>query len=181
MTPAEVIADPGILYAAPIATADPTGYADLATLPSAWREVGYTEEGSTFTYDVSNEPIEVAEELDPVKYAVTKRAGKVSFAMAQASRRNIALALNLGAAAVNDGTTLEPPDPSAFLRVKLLWVSNDENSARGVLFRKCLSVGTSEVSRKKAPNKTLIMVEFALEKPVGDEAFAYLPNSSGLI
>lgn len=180
--PTEVIAGPGKLYVAPIATTDPADVAALATLPSAWREVGYTDEGSEFTYDVQSEGVPVAEELDPVRYYLTSRTGSVMFAMKQSSRRNIALALNLGAAAVNDATQLEPPTTASMLRVKLLWISNDEYSVRGVIFRKCFNVGGLSVARRKAPNATTIPIEFRLEIPDdGNEPFAFMPNSDGQI
>jgi len=107
----EVAVDPGLLYVAAIGTTEPTASTDLAaaTLPSAWREVGYTEDGSVFKYDVKSEDIEVAEELDPILSMITARTGTLEFKMAQATRRNLALALNTAAAAANDATTLEPP------------------------------------------------------------------------
>lgn len=181
ISPTEVLLDPGTLYAAPIGTTEPATSTALSSLPSAWREVGYTEEGSMFKYDVKSEDIEVAEELDPIKSMITGRTGSLEFKMAQASRRNLALALNVGAAAANDNTTLEPPDPEDMVRVMLLHVSNDANAVRGTLFRQCFNTGGLEMDFSKAPKKVLLPVTFKLEKPTGAKPFVVFPNASGHI
>ena len=179
----ETALDPGLLYVAAIGTTEPTTSSDLAaaTLPSAWREVGYTEDGSVFKYDVKSEDIEVAEELDPIGSAITGRTGTLEFKMAQATRRNLYLALNMGAAGANDGTTIEPPDPSGMVRVMLLHVSNDAGSVRGTLFRQCFNVGGLEEDFSKAPKKVLIPVMFKLEKPTSKKPFITFPNANGVI
>ena len=179
----EVVVDPGLLYVAAIGTTEPTASTDLAaaSLPSAWREVGYTEDGSVFKYDVKSEDIEVAEELDPISSAITGRSGTLEFKMAQETRRNLALALNSGASAANDATTLEPPDPSAMVRVMLLHVSNDAGAVRGTLYRQCFNVGGLELDFSKAPKKVLLPVMFKLEKPTNKTSFKVYPNASGLI
>lgn len=179
----EISVDPGLLYVAAIGTTEPTASTDLAaaSLPSTWREVGYTEEGSTFKYDVKSEDIEVAEELDPIASSITGRTGTIEFKMAQNSRKNLYLALNMGATTTNDATTIEPPDPSAMVRVMLLHVSNDAGSVRGTLFRQCFNTGGLEMDFSKAPKKVLIPVTFKLEKPTGHTSFKVFPNASGIL
>lgn len=179
----EVVVDPGLLYVAAIGTTEPTASTDLAaaSLPSAWREVGYTEDGSVFKYDVKSEPIPVAEELDPIGYAITDRSGSLEFKMKQATRRNLFLAINSGAAGANDGTTVEPPDPSAMVRVMLLHVSNDASAVRGILFRQCFNTGGLEIDWSKAPKTPLLPVMFALEKPTGETPWIAFPNANGLV
>ncbi|MBP7632303.1 MAG: hypothetical protein KA758_17755 [Acidimicrobiales bacterium] len=173
----------GLLYVAATGTAEPTTSADLAaaSLPSAWREIGYTEDGSVWKYDVKSEDIEVAEELDPIGSAITSRTGTVEFKMKQSSRRNLVAALNSGAASANDGTTVEPPDPSAMVRVMLLHVSNDASAVRGVLFRQCFNVGGIEVDWSKAPKTPLLPVMFKLEKPTSKTPWIAFPNANGLV
>jgi hypothetical protein len=172
----------GRLYVAPIGTAEP---ADASTaLPSAWRAVGYTEDGTTIQTEISNEEIEVAEELDPVLYVTNKRTNMVSVQMAEMSRRNLALALGLGASADNDGTYLEPPDPGDEDRFMLAWDSEDDaTSGTNIrwLFRKCLVGGTIETQRNKAPNKALLPIEINVEKPEGLKPFKVFPNSAGRV
>ena len=71
-----------------------------------------------------------------------------------------------GRRGANDGTTVEPPDPSAMVRVMLLHVSNDAGSVQGTLFRQCFNTGGLEEDFSKAP-KVLLPVTFKLEKPTG--------------
>lgn len=177
----EVRVDVGTLYVAAIGTTEPTASSDLSALPSAWREVGYTEDGSVFKYDIKSEDIEVAEELDPIRSIITSRTGMLEFKMAQASRRNLALALNVGASEANDATVLEPPDPEDMVRCMLLHVSNDDQAVRGTLFRQCFNVGGLELDFAKAPKKLLLPVSFKVEKPTGSAPFKVFPNASGHI
>lgn len=173
---AAIAIGPGTLYVAAIATADPTSA--TASLPSTWRAVGYTEEGNTFTYEITQEEIEVAEEFDPVRIDTTKRAGTVAFSMAEMTRANLALALNLGAAATNDTTAVEPPAPGAELRVKIVL---DTLGGSRWLFRQCIQGGSLEIARKKSPDKALMPVEFKLEKPTGLQPFKVFPAASGYL
>lgn len=173
---AAIAIGPGSLYVADIGTTDPTSA--TATLPSAWRAVGYTEEGNTFTYEITTEDVEVAEEFDPVRIDTTKRSGTVAFSMAEMTRANLALALNLGASAVNDTTAIEPPAPNTELRVKIVL---DTFGGSRWLFRRCIQSGSLEIGRKKSPDKSLIPVEFKLEKPTGLQPFKVFPAASGYL
>lgn len=175
-TPTNLTVGPGLLYVAPIGTTEPTSAS--STLPSAWRAVGYTEEGTTFTEDRTNEGLEVAEEFYPVRYATTSITNSVAFAMAEATRQNLALALNSGAAALNDASYFEPPAPGSEVRVMIVLQTDD--GARWI-FRQCFNGGTVELRRQKAPDKTLIATEFRLEKPTGLQPWRVYPNASGLI
>lgn len=172
----EVQAGPGLLYVAPIGTAEPTSA--TATLDSAFREVGYTESGPTFTYEVANDGIFVAEEFDPIRYQTTSRTGTLKFEMAQISIENLALALNQGANVSHSSTSIEPPEPGSEVRV--MFVHQTEQGARWI-FRQCINASSIELARKKAPDKGLIPVEFRLEKPTGLAPFKALPNADGLI
>jgi len=85
----------GRLWYAPLGTAEPTN--GSSSMPSAWNAIGYTEEGSTFTIELSAEEVYVAEELDPALYINTKRTTKVKFSMAEATRKRLAIVLGMGA------------------------------------------------------------------------------------
>lgn len=160
-TPDNVSMGPGTIYVAPIGTTEPTD--NTTALPSAWRAIGYTEEGSVFTFDTSVEDIDVAEEFYPVATKVTAVSASVSFAMAEPTQQNLALALNTGAAG-GAGASFEPPAPGTEVRV--MFAVDKENGARWV-FRKCFQAGSIEIANRKAPDKTLLAVEFRLEKPTG--------------
>lgn len=173
---AAIAIGPGTLYVAPIATADPTNAS--SALPSAWRQVGYTEEGNTFKYGIETADVEVAEALDPVRIDTIKRSGMVSFSMAEMTRNNLVLSLNGGANAANDASSVEPPAPGAEVRVKL---ALDTLGGSRWVFRRCVQAGEIEIARKKSPDKALIPVEFKLELPTGQQPFIVFPAASGYL
>ncbi len=165
--PANVVLGAGTIYAGPIGTAEPT---DLATAWAAgWTQIGYTEEGNTFAYELSSEQVLVAEELDPVKQATTARNITVAFSHAELTATNLKRALNGGV--VTPGptgstySTYEPPTLGAEDRIMLGWQSED--GLERWVYRKCFQTGNISTARQKAPNKALIPVTFSLEKPAG--------------
>lgn len=174
--PTEVLLGPGLLYAAPIGTTEPT---DATTpLPSAWREIGYTDEGTTINMAYTSEGVPVAEEFYPIKYVTTNIEFSVEFAIKQFSRRNLALAMNAGANAANDATDIEPPAPGTDVRVMI--VLQTEEDARWV-FRQCYQGGTVAMQRNKAPAVAMMPVQFNMEKPTGLEPWIAFPTADGLV
>lgn len=174
---------PGRFYVAPLGTSEPASAS--AALPSAWRAVGYTEQGSAFSTNLTNSAVEVEEEVDPILYVLSKRENTLALAMAELTRRNLALALGSGANAANDATAFEPPDPGSEVAVMIVWDSEvadtpDASNTR-YLFRQCKAGGTISIPRRKAPTKATIAVTFSLEKPSGSAPCKVWPNSSGLV
>jgi hypothetical protein len=149
--------------------------------------VGYTEEGSTFTYTNTRTPIEVAEEFDPIRYMTTARAAKLEVQLAEVTRQNLLLALGGGTTDVNDGTPVDIPNPGEEVAVMLLWdfMPNDdlpdEDNIRWI-YRQCVPSGDLAIAHSKAPAKALIPVTFNLEKPAaGGDIVVPMGNSSGLV
>lgn len=162
--PTKVKVGPGRLKVAPVGSTEP---ADL-TSPwgAAWVDLGYTEEGHSFTATPSFEPVEVAEEIDPIRYEATGREMRVGFSLAEMTATNLSRALNGGTITTGSGiVTFEPPDPGSEVRVALGWESKD-GKERWV-WRKCLQTGDIEIARRKAPDKALIPCEFMLEIVAG--------------
>jgi hypothetical protein len=177
-TPANVDLGPGRLYVAPLGTAEPISCS--AALPSAWIPVGYTEDGSEFTVSITSDPIEVAEEYEPILYEQTRVVSKVAFQMAESTRRNLSLALGLGVQA-NNSAALIPPAPGQIVPVMMVWDSDEVPSAtnRRLLMRRATPTGDITIARKKAPAKTLIPVTFDLARPDGNTtAWTSFPNAS---
>jgi hypothetical protein len=177
---AEVAIDVGVLYAAPIGTAEPASAS--ASLDAAWREIGYTEDGSKFTSTVDAQEVTVEELLDPVRYVNVKRKSSLSFMMAQATARNLLLALNQGAAGtVVGGQSIAPVATTSEVRVMLCWESEATGANQSkLLIRQAYNVGNLEIDLKQAPDKHKIPVEFNLEKPTSAAAFTFFPNNSGV-
>lgn len=169
----------GRLWVAPIGTTEPTTAS--TALPSAWRAIGYTEEGTTVSVELSNEAIEVAEEVDPVLYVLASRANSLSASLVEVNRLNLALAMGVGANEANDATTFEPPEPGSEVAVMIVWESEENAGADNVrwLFRQCKVNGTVEVARQKAPNKSMLPVTWQMEKPAGLTPWKVFPNANG--
>jgi hypothetical protein len=182
-TPGAVQLGPGRLYVAPLGTAEPTSAS--AALPSAWRAIGYTEEGSAFSTELTNEAIEVAEEVDPIRYVLTRRSNMLALSMAEVTRQNLGLALGdaTAAHAANGPTAFEPPDPGAEAACMIVWDRLDVPTVSNVrwLFRQAKAGGTIEIAARKAPAKSLIAVTFSLEKPATSAPWRVFPNVSGHI
>lgn len=159
---------PGTLRWAPLGSTEPV---DLtAAWAAPWVEIGYTEEGSEISYEISTEPVEVAEELEALFNKTTGRSGSVSFAMAENTIRNLVLAFNGGrvtktGTAPNEIWTYEPPNPGEEVRIMLGFESEDKQERW--VFRQCFQGGTVSVGRRKGADRVTIPVEFRLEKPSG--------------
>lgn len=178
----DVKVGPGRLWVAAIGTTEPASAS--AALPSAWRAVGYTEEGTTFSQEITTEPIEVAEELDPIRYVNTRRAGSIQFSMAQMNRMNLALAMNTGVG-TDSTAAFEPPALGTEVRVMIVWDSNEDatdlvTNGGNVrwLFRQCYETDPIETAFQKAPQKSLLPVRFQLEKPTGLAPWKVYPNAA---
>jgi len=182
-TPSFVNLGPGRLYVAPLGTTEPVNCS--TALPSAWRAIGYTEDGSAFSSDLTNEPVEVAEEVDPIRYILTRRANTLVVTLAETVRKNLGLVFGDSAAnlAPNDGAAFEPPDPGVEVAFMLVWDKLDTVDAtnRRWVYRQCKAGGTIELGARKAPQKSLIAVTFSLEKPDGLAPFKVFPSSTGLV
>ena len=170
-----ILTDPGYLFIAPLASTLPTntvaGSVFTDAWPAAWLPLGATEEGSTFAYSTTVEPIMVAEFFDPISYRTTERAGSLAFNLADFTLTNYRRALNGGVAALaaTSGTgatslgTLEPPDPGAEVRCMVGWESLD-NTAR-LVCRQTIQGGEISSAFNRAPDKALIPCTFQLEVP----------------
>lgn len=159
---------PGKLYFARPGVTLPT---DLTTtLDTALKLVGYTEEGSELSYEISSEPVEVAESLEPVFFRTTARNGTLTFAMAENTARNLTIAFNGGTVTktTSGATKYTPPDPGKEQRGVLVWDSED-GEERWV-YPQVFQGGSVTIARRKGAEKATLPVEFRLEKPVSGGA-----------
>jgi hypothetical protein len=154
---------PGTLY---YTTPGATLPEDLGgTLDASLKKIGYTEDGSTFSYTLTSEAVPVAEELDPVMHKTTGREGSVAFAMAENTVRNLTLAFNGGTVTrtTSGAVRYEPPAPGTEVRRALVFISEDGDEMW--VFPQVFQGGQIQMARKKGADKTTIGVEFQLEKP----------------
>jgi hypothetical protein len=171
--PGTIALGPGSLYIAVLGTPEIPDN-DLTTpwetVSAQWIPLGYTDEGSTFNYSVDSENVEVAEELDPVAVALTSRELSLAFALAEITASNLKRALNGGTISTGVGAvTFEPPDLGEEVRTMLGWESEDHTERW--IYRKCLQVGSMEMSRAKGAAKATISCDFRLERPAAAKPF----------
>lgn len=182
--PNRVKLGPGRLYYAPLGTAEPTTAS--AALPSAWRPVGYTEDGTEIVTNLTAEDILVAEEFDPIGNEMTGRSTVVNVTMAEARKSNLLLALGGDGSDADDGTPFEFPDPSTIPGVMLVWDSDLADTPtvtnRRWLFRKAKPSGNVSVVRRKAPAKNSITASLTAVVPsTGTLPVKVFPNQNGEI
>lgn len=160
--PDKVRVGPGWLYVAPVGSAEP---ADLTTpWAAAWIPVGYTSEGHSYTYTPSFEPVDVAEELIPIRYEATGAESQLAFSLAEMTSKNLQRVFNGGTITTGTGiVTFEPPDIGDVTRIAIGWEAVDAKERW--IFRKCLQTGAVEIARQKAPNKSLLPGQFNCELP----------------
>jgi hypothetical protein len=167
---------PGYLFVAPTGSALPThavvGSVFTDAWASPWVALGATDEGMTWSYELSTEQIEVAEFLDPIKYVTSGRTASVSFNLASFTLKNLQRALNGAATTVTTvsgtGATLlsklVPPAAGAEIRTMVGWQSWD-NTVR-LFIRQAINSGSIEMAFQKANgNKAVIPFTFNVEVP----------------
>lgn len=180
---------PGRWYRAPLGTAEPTSAS--AALPSAfWTPVGYTEDGSEVTTDITTEDIEVAEELDPIDTLATRRTTTVTINCAESTVANMATALGGDVSRTNDAVAYEFPDPSSIVGFMLVHDSEEDPTATGTdgalnrrwLFRNCKPTGSGSTANRKAPQKKLVPITVRANKPDnGGSPVKIFPDALGRI
>lgn len=180
-TPGNVKLGPGRLWYAPLGTADPVSAS--AALPSAWKPVGYTENGTQISTQISAEGIMVAEEVDPIDVQVTGRTSTLTVEMAETTKSRLELALGAGVVA-DDNTAFEYPVPTAIVGVMFVWDSDETAGVnnRRVLFRNCIPSGSITEQRRKAPQKATFAAEFTCAKTAaGLEPIKRWPGPTGIV
>lgn len=165
---------PGRLWIAPLGSTEPTTL--TADWDVAWIPLGYTEEGSEFSYELSSDPVEVAEELDPISTVITARNISVSFASAEATVEHFKVAMNGGTITTGTGIVIfEPPDLGSEVRT-MIGFQTEDAKARWV-YRQCFQSGNVTTQRRKGADKATIPMEFSVEKPAsGAKAFKVIQS-----
>lgn len=163
-TPGKVKVGPGLLYINSVGAAEPTNLTTpWSTVDAGWAAIGYTEEGHEFSSEPSFEPIEVAEELVPIRYEAANRTEMLTFNAAEMTIDNVVRAFNGGTVTTLTGTVkrFDPPAIGGEIRAMLGWESTD--GTERWIFRKCVQSGNVTIARRKSPDKALIPMEFRLE------------------
>jgi hypothetical protein len=133
--------------------------------------MGYTSEGSTFSYAIDSSPIEVAESLLPVRTMTTGVTLTLAFALAEVTALNVQIALNGGVLTLptpgqgENFVEVVPPRAGQEVRIAIGWDRDD--GLERMIFRQCIQTGTVDVARQKAPNLSTLPTTFTVELPPG--------------
>ncbi len=172
--PSAIGLGPGTLYITDLGSTEPSDL--VSPWPAAWVGLGYTHEGNEFSYQLNVDPVDVAEELDPVAYAPTGRVIQVKFTLAEITATNLKRALNGGTIVAGAGfVTFEPPAFGSETRKMYGWQSDDAQERW--IFRRCLSAGSVASSRKKGADKAGLPFQLNCEKPAGVQPFKVIMAS----
>lgn len=183
--------DPGYIFYAPVGTSIPTSGGTVSgskftdSWPVGWFEMGATEDGHEFNYEIKVEPITVAEFLDPIKWSTTERNGSFAFNLADYTLSNWKRVLNGGTLSTvsGSGATLlskyVPPSPGTETRAMLGWESLD-NTMRIIMYQ-TINAASMKTSFKKAPAIAVLPTEFRFEVPsVGQPFEVYTAGTARL-
>ena len=165
-TAAALALGPGYLYhAVSLSTTEPTDLVTAWTAVSVnWVALGYTDAGSEFGYQLNTDPVDVAEELDPILNSPTGRTASVKFNLSEVTASNLKRASNGGTIVTGTGiVTYEPPDLGTENRCMIGFESED-HTERWV-FRQCIMTGQLSIPRQKGASNATLACEFQLEKP----------------
>jgi len=176
-----LLTDPGFLFWAPVSSAAPSntvaGSVFTDAWPVAWINLGATDSGSDFTYQLQVQPRTVAEFLDPIQWATVSREGKMAFALKNWTLTNLKKAMNGGSLTVVSGTgattlnTYTPPTPGAEVRCMIGWESLDA-TVRMIAYQ-TINASQITMSNDKAPASVSIPVEFNFEVPSSGIPFQF--------
>lgn len=156
---------PGILYFAPLGTAEPAS--PTASIDAAFKKLGYTEKGSTWGVDLTVQRFYVAEAFEPIIVRVTQRLSHAEFNLAETDPFKVQIALNGDSStitAVGPFSKFDPPDVGNEVRGMLLWRSAVTPCDEQIVMRQVLQTGNLSTSRTK-DGLALINCHFDAELP----------------
>jgi hypothetical protein len=173
VSPALLLKGPGILYWAPLATAEPVHTVTASAFPTTawggtWAPLGSTDAGSQWTDSLDTDNISVAESVYPQLIVGTARSATWTVALAEWNKTNLQRALN-GGTITSTGTTtttltqIDPPDIGQEVKCMVGWQSED-NTLRFVA-RQCLQTGDISAGFRKGADNATLSIVWRLEKP----------------
>ena len=142
--------------------------------PALWFLIGVTREGHEKTIDLSVEPVEAAEYLEPIVNVTTGRTVTVATDMMQIHVGNYKRAFNGGTTATSGSgatllTTYKLPQLGQEQRIQLLWESTDstERWTAASVFQQ----GSVAINRRKGADNASLPVEWTLEPDANGDPF----------
>lgn len=176
----EVLTGPGYLYTAASGEAFPSNApADHSTDPGGnWEDVGYTDDGAAFEFDLTFEDIEVAELAEPIESRWTAAEYRLVAALAQFRLENLQTALNGGTITPVAGPpvqqTYTPPTVGGDTAATLLFAfENEQGFGTNLEVPSYRNVGSASVPFTKAPQKSVLACSFKFQSPSSGNIFTF--------
>jgi hypothetical protein len=169
ITPAAYLTGPGILYSAPLLTAEPTSTvtaSKFGTTWTTWVAVGSTADGWSFSDSISTDDVEAAESYYPVRTITTKREAKMSLSLQEFTASNLKLALNTGTATITGAAATlltEISPPTVGNEVRRMWGWQSENDDVRFIAYQALQVGDLGTKFTKGADNAELTFELKLE------------------
>jgi hypothetical protein len=173
VTPGNLLKGPGILYWAPLATAEPSHTPTAGKFPTTawgapWSPLGSTDAGSQWSDSLDTDTITVAESVYAQLVVGTARTATWQVALAEWSKTTIQRALNGGTVTTSgtSGTTLtqiDPPDVGAEVRCMIGWQSEDDTVR--FVGRQALQTGDLSAGFRKGSDNATLGITWSFEKP----------------
>lgn len=158
---------PGTLFYSNPGTSGPdlTVVGSLFTVNAwtGWTQWGITKDGSEWTYDLNQDPIQAAEYIDDIDQVTTGRTVTVKFEVMNMTAALMVRALNRPVPVTSGAgttllTTVTPPDLGLEQYAQIGWQSQDDTE-RIVAFN-AFQIGSLSVSRKKGADVATMALEF---------------------
>jgi hypothetical protein len=181
----------GTLYVAPIGTTEPTSV--TGAWATGWTPLGYTDQGSVFTFTPAWVEVTVEEEFYPLRQAPNGAKAEMTFALAETTAANMLVALNAGVGSTllssahgnnPDGSIwVEPPIIGQEVRLMIGWDALVEAAPQPtvgsvpfgrLIMRQCLQTGAVTETHRRGNNKRMYACMFSVEKPPTVQPFRFI-------
>lgn len=181
----------GTLYVAPVGTTEPTSV--TGAWAAGWQPLGYTDQGSVFTFTPAFQEVTVEEEYYPLRQSPNGAKAEMTFALAEATAQNMLIVLNAGVGTTQVATAtgtnpdgsiwVEPPIIGQEVRLMIGWDSLVEGAAQPtpgtipfgrMIMRQCLQTGAVSETHRRGSNKRMYAATFSVEKPATLQPFRFI-------
>lgn len=181
---ANYLTGPGILYTAPLLTAEPTSTVTgsvFGTTWTTWLPVGSTADGWSFSDEITVENIEASETYYPVRRVTTGRAAEMTVVLQEYTISNLKRALNTGTVTTTgSGATMfnEIVPPAVGAEVRLMWGWQSEDNTVRFIAGQALQTGNIGTTFTKGATTASLSLTLGLELPPA-VAFPYKIQTAG--
>ena len=170
---------PGLLYIAPLGTAEPTTIS--TALDPAWVPLGYTDAGTSVAFVPTVTKLYAAESYYPLAAPVTAWDATISMKLLELTLKNLSAVMNAGVVTPTGANfAFTPPVVGTEVNVMLLLKGkNDPLTSQPSfieIYRKCIQSGTVTIDHTKAAFSGLSATFTLLDVGGGIAPFTWLSD-----